>query len=131
MDKWQKFASLKNADLDQDFPFGEFSHSGNIIIHGNRVQRILVEKMSQSLLDLDRKNSEINIDKQWVLTCCQDIGGFLKFYYSLLSGLYSNLANLLLWMITSVTTSHNLKKNLFRPIQRIFYGKTCSKFARF
>jgi hypothetical protein len=49
LEKWQKFASLKNADLDQDFSFSEFSLSGKIIIHGNRVQRILVEKMSQSL----------------------------------------------------------------------------------
>jgi hypothetical protein len=49
LENGQKFASFKNADLDQDFPFGEFSDSGNIIIHGNRVQRILVEKMSHSL----------------------------------------------------------------------------------
>ncbi len=83
--KWQKFASLKSADLDQDFPFGEFSHSGNIIIHGNRVQRILVEKNEPKPLDFDGKNSEIAI--KCVLTCCQNIGGFLKFYYTLLSGM--------------------------------------------
>jgi len=85
LEKWQKFASLKNADLDQDFSFGEFSLSGKIIIHGNRVQRILVEKMSQNPLNFDGKNSEIAI--KWVLTCCQNIGGFLKFYCTLLSGL--------------------------------------------